>query len=228
MKIATWNVERLKHQKSLARITAACERVRADILVLTETDSRIRPDYRYCFSTPTPPDIGLPGYEEPLHYRPTEHRVSLFTNYKCIRQHPTFDRHTALCVELETEMGALLVYGTILGVLGNRHPTFQTDLSQQAADLRRLNGVLCICGDLNCSFADPYYYTSAGRDALRQTFAENRIRLLTENVPCCIDHIAVSEGFVSGCKTAVEEWNQDKRLSDHKGIAVELGSEGTP
>ena len=109
MKIATWNVERLKHQKSLARITAACERVRADILVLTETDSRIRPDYRYCFSTPTPPDIGLPGYEEPLHYRPTEHRVSLFTNYKCIRQHPTFDRHTALCVELETEMGAARV-----------------------------------------------------------------------------------------------------------------------
>lgn len=49
MKIATWNVERLKHKKTLSEIIAACEQVRADILVLTETDELVKPDYRYCF-----------------------------------------------------------------------------------------------------------------------------------------------------------------------------------
>ena len=81
MKIATWNVERLKHKKSLDEIIAVCEQVQADILVLTETDEQIRPNYRYCFQTPTPHDIKLSRYEEPLRYKPTEHRVSILTNY---------------------------------------------------------------------------------------------------------------------------------------------------
>ena len=37
MKIATWNVERLKHQTSLDKMISAIEAVQADILVLTET-----------------------------------------------------------------------------------------------------------------------------------------------------------------------------------------------
>lgn len=85
MKIATWNVERLEHKKSLDRIIAACDQVQADILVLTETDERVSPRYKYCFQTPTPPEVKLPRYEQPLRYQPTEHRVSIFTNYNCIR-----------------------------------------------------------------------------------------------------------------------------------------------
>ena len=38
MRIATWNVERLKHKNELERITECCIRESADILVLTETD----------------------------------------------------------------------------------------------------------------------------------------------------------------------------------------------
>ena len=40
MKIATWNVERLKHKRSLNEIISVCEQIQADILVLTETDER--------------------------------------------------------------------------------------------------------------------------------------------------------------------------------------------
>ena len=225
MKIATWNVERLKHKNSLHEIITACERVQADILVLTETDQRVRPNYKYCFQTPTPPDIQLSGYEQPLRYQPTEHRVSIFTNYECIRQHATFDRHTALCVELEAERGRLLVYGTIMGALGNRHPSFAEDLIRQTEDFRRLSAdgsSLCICGDFNCSFGDNYYFTQAGRDMLLQSFGENRIQLLTASRPSCIDHIAISERFVAGGGIRIEEWNLDKTLSDHKGIAAQL------
>ena len=38
----------------------------------------------------------------------------------------------------------------------------------------------------------------------------------------CIDHIAVSTEFVGNSIIHVEEWNLDKSLSDHKGIAVTL------
>lgn len=223
MKIATWNIERLKHKKSLDDIISACERVQADILVLTETDERVRLNYKYCFHSPTPPDIRLPHFEEPLRYKPTEHRVSIFTNYKCIRQHATFDKSTALCVELETEMGNLSVYGTIIGVYGNRRPSFMEDITKQVDDYKRLSALtdrLCICGDFNCSFVDNYYFTKDGRDLILQSFSENHINLLTKDIPACIDHIAVSEQLVGERKIQIKEWNQGKTLSDHKGIAV--------
>ena len=43
MKIATWNIERLKKKKYLSEILSEIEKIDADILVLTETDSRILP-----------------------------------------------------------------------------------------------------------------------------------------------------------------------------------------
>lgn len=227
MKIATWNTERLKHRKSLTKNISACNRTRADILVLTETDERICPNYKYRFQTPTPPDIKLPSYDQPLHYEPTEHRIAIFTNYKPVGQHATFDKYTALCIELETERGPLFVYGTIIGVLGNRHPSFKKDLRKQLDDYKRLSAdgnSLCVCGDFNCSFADNYYFTKDGRDLLLRSFAENHIELLTADIPSCIDHIAVSEEFLADDSIQIEEWNLGKTLSDHKGISVEFVS----
>ena len=225
MKIATWNVERRKYKKSLDEIVAVCNQVKADIFVLTETDEQVRLNYRYCFQTPTPPDIKLSRYGKPLRYQPTEHRISIFTNYQCIWQHITFDKYTALCVELETERGSLLVYGTIIGVLGNRHPSFGEALIKQIEDYKRQSagkGELCICGDFNCSFADNYYFTKAGKNLILQSFSENYIKLLTADRPFCIDHIAISEQFITDCEIQVEEWNLEKTLSDHKGIAVQF------
>ena len=54
LRIATWNIERLKHKNSLEQILLACEQIQADILVLTETDHRVCPDYQYSFHTPPP------------------------------------------------------------------------------------------------------------------------------------------------------------------------------
>ncbi|MBF0694646.1 MAG: hypothetical protein IR153_06275 [Flavobacterium sp.] len=41
MKLATGNIERLKHHRKIAEIIAACEDADADILVLTEYDDRV-------------------------------------------------------------------------------------------------------------------------------------------------------------------------------------------
>lgn len=219
MKIATWNVERLKHKSELEKIKVECEKNGADILVLTETDQQLHPDFKYCYETP------LLAAIQPDFYAPTENRVSIYTNYPCVRQHETYDAATSLCVELKTERGNLLVYGTIIGIYGNRHPTFKEDLIRQTDDVSRLSQLgdgFCFCGDFNCSFADKYYFTKFGRSVLLETCTQKGIRVLTESVPECIDHIAVTAAFVGNSTIHVEEWNLDKGLSDHKGIAVTL------
>ena len=184
--------------------------------MLTETDSRVHPKHKNCFSTVEP--------EDKNNYKPTETRVSIFTKYDCVKHYDTFDKHTAVCVELNTEIGNLIVYGTIIGVYGNRCKSFIHDLNNQINDIDLLakENNFCIIGDFNCSFADNYYFTQDGREKLEDAFTRNSITLLTREQPECIDHIAISNNFLVDLSTDVSEWNIDKKLSDHKGVIVEL------
>ena len=220
MRIATWNVERLKHKAHLQEILDKCRDINADILVLTETDSRICPEYRYSFHTPA-----LIGETVPVVYADTENRVSIFTNFECVAMHPTYDGKTAVCVELETDRGNLLVYGTIIGITGNRSASYKADLDRQIADINRLSAgdhAICMVGDYNCSFSDNCYYTKYGRESMLKCFSDNNMTILTADRPECIDHIAVSDAFLGNGTIKTIEWNYDKSLSDHKGIVVEI------
>ncbi|MDR3294600.1 MAG: endonuclease/exonuclease/phosphatase family protein [Clostridiales Family XIII bacterium] len=217
LKIATWNIERLRHKNELPSIVASCEQANADIFILTETDSRLNLKYKSCFSA-------LPE-ATPNYYAATETRVSIYTNYDFVRRYTTFDEHTAISVELETDIGSLLVYGTVIGIYGNRHKNYMNDLLCQIADIKSLAAEskrLCICGDYNCSFSDNYYFTKAGRTALEEAFSKYKLELLTRNQSECIDHIVVSRELIDDSLVEITEWNLDKKLSDHKGIAVEI------
>lgn len=220
MRIATWNVERLYPQKRLPGILEQLRRVDADILVLTETDWRIRPDYAYAYHTPL-----LAEDVDGDYYRPTENRVSIFANVPAIRQYSVADAKTSLCIELETERGSLVVYGTIFGIHGNRRPSFRQDILQQMEDVRRLaeqGHAICLCGDFNCSFSDNYYFTHWARQTLTNTFAACDLELVTAGQSECIDHIALSRGLLRDRAAVVREWNLDKTLSDHKGICIDI------
>ena len=210
----------MAHKGKLNLILGECANAQADILVLTETDARIQPKYRYCFHTPY-----LVGVREPAHYADTENRVSVFTNYRCIRQYPTYDDTTAICVELETEKGSLLVYGAIIGISGNRQKSYGEDLVKQLKDITsfaRSGHRICMVGDYNCTFGDNYYYTKFGRDSMLGCFSENQMSILTADRPGCIDHIAVSDAYIGNATITINEWNYEKTLSDHKGIVVEI------
>lgn len=221
MKIATWNVERLKHKRDIDGILSICKDAAADILVLTETDDRLVPEYDHCFRTDS-----LAGISDPTRYKDTENRVSIYTNFDCIRTFETYDRRTAVCVELATELGPLVIYGTIIGSQEKTDPSYKTDLSRQLEDISRLcseGHYACMIGDYNCSFADNYYFTVYGREAMLTAFAENKLKLLTRELPESIDHIAISNDFLKGSDIQIREWNIDKRLSDHKVVAAEIG-----
>lgn len=221
MKIATWNIERLKHLRQIDNIQDEIKRINADILILTETDTRVQTGYKHCIET-------SPIYEDTeCTYAVTERRTVIYTNYHPIRTYETYNPAISTCVELETDYGVLLVYGTIIGIYGNRNKNFISDLKCQLADVEQLAASkkpVCIAGDYNLSFSDNYYFTKEGRTLLQNKFSESGICILTKDQKECIDHIAISKSFGGSGLIRTEEWNTDKCLSDHKGIAITMGS----
>lgn len=221
MKIATWNVERPSDLSKTrnAKILEALKEVDADILILTETNSLINPGAEYSpFATTS---LGL--LDEP-YYKDGENRTTIWSKYPANRYMQTYDSFTSICTGIRTPYGDLNVYGTIMGIHGNRRESFNVDLDRQLADWKRIRriGDICIAGDYNLSFMDNYYYTKDGRQKINDSFEELQIKNLTEQIPENIDHIAVSTSFLkfAECKTMV--WNEDKKLSDHIGVSVFL------
>lgn len=219
MKIATWNIERLKHKSKHSEMLAMINEIDADILVLTETDSRLQPSvFKSRIDTPKLPET------EPINYKDTENRVSIFTKYFIVNQFETFDKYTSVCLELKTEFGNLRVYGTIIGIYGNRNKNFKIDLKKQIEDIDKLASGhnFCLIGDYNISFSDNYYYTTWGKEELNLSFDKNGLELVSRERKNCIDHIALSKTFIGDKEIEVSEWNEDKKLSDHKGILINI------
>ncbi len=215
MTIATWNLER--PQKTNKRIPAIIECIKKnnpDILVLTETTEFIDlgEEYRCFHSAPLPKD----------YYKEGERRVSIYSKYKAVKAIETFRNDRSICVQFTTPLGDLAVYGTVIGIYGNRKKDFSEDLEQQLKDFERITAAthFCIAGDLNMSFSDNYYFTKDGRQKLNASFEKLNLLNLTANIPQNIDHIVVSEAYKYGHKFRVETWNTDKSLSDHIGVAV--------
>ena len=219
MKIGTWNIERVKYYKNSNEITYLLEKQNCDILVLTEYDEKIKPKgFEFKITTKCLSELNSEFY------RANEKRVKIFSKYKILNEYETYDNFTSCCAELETEMGNLIVYGTIVGIYGNRNQNFKDDLPKQIKDYRNLsaNRNLCLIGDFNISFCDNYYFTNFGRNELNKSFAENEIENLTGNITETIDHIAISSKFIGNSKIEIAEWNCGKKLSDHKGISVKI------
>ncbi len=217
MKIATWNLERLKKSTSKNQTIVDCLiNINADIFILTETNEIINLGDAYnCFHTSK--------LEEPF-YSKGERRVSIYTKYDFIEDFKTFRADTSICIKLKTPLGALAVYGTIIGTHGNRSKSFVEDLDSQISDFDRIASTnsFCISGDLNMTFADNYYCTKTGREKLNTSFESLNLISLTASIPENIDHIILSKTFVAERQVKVETWNIDKTLSDHIGISVDF------
>ena len=218
MKIATWNIERLKTKKNLIPVVENIRKIDADILILTEFNNIVElPFYEFKIETQKLP-------REPYDYKETERRVAIFSKFPIIKTLKTYDEMSSCCAEIQTNLGNLIVYGTIVGILGYSDKNFKTDLEKQTKDIKSLSklGHFCYSGDLNTSFSDNYYFTHIAREKFIKCFQENDLINTTENLSENIDHIVVSEKFLSNFKFQISEWNINKEFSDHKGICIEL------
>ena len=218
MKIATWNIERLQKRKN-KEIIQSIKQANADILILTEASDLIDLSDDYAFSSKT-----ILLHDSINNYRTDERRVIIYSKFPIIKTVETYDDKTSCCAEIETPFGNLVVYGTLIGIYGNRRTCFMQDLDKQIEDINKISqlGSLCFAGDLNISFADNYYFTKAGREKLNQVFITNNLFNLTKEIPKNIDHIVVSANLVDKIKHTIKTWNHAKKLSDHIGVCVEL------
>ena len=220
MKIATWNIERPKKtSKKNSMIIDCLQKLDADILILTETNEIIQPAGNYkCFHTT---ELKESFYKE------GERRTSIYSKYESVGQFDTFRDDTSLCISLRTPFGDLAVYGTVIGINGNRRHNFNEDLNHQLADFEKIaaNANFCIAGDLNMTFSDNYYYTDDGRKKLNNVFARLNLVNLTADIPENIDHIIISEDFIKNRHFEFDFWNKEKnkgKLSDHIGVFVTI------
>ena len=221
MKIATWNIDRLKIKKKLNYVVENIKKIDADIIILTEFNNLVQlPFYKYKFETEKLP-------KEPYNYAETERRVAIFSKFPIKRTFKTYDDLTTCCAEIETNFGNLIIYGTIVGIIGFSDKNFKSDLEKQIEDIKNIAklGNFCYVGDLNTSFSDKYYFTHFACENFLKCFLENDLENITENLQNNIDHFVVSKNFLKNLNFEISEWNQDLLLSDHKGICVELNAE---
>jgi endonuclease/exonuclease/phosphatase family metal-dependent hydrolase len=217
MRIATWNLERpVNNGKKNTDIIDILRKLDADIVVLTEANECIQFDDAMSYYL-------TDELTNPM-YKPGERRVIICTRYEVAVHYDTYDPATSLCIELRTPLGLLAVYGTIIGVNGNRDKSFLPDLRKQVNDYNEISQEvsLCIAGDLNTSFNDNFYYTKEGRNQLNDTFNQLGMQNLTTSIANNIDHILISETFIDGYRCTAKVFADDKSLSDHKGVVVEI------
>jgi len=216
MRIATWNIQRLEKRKNQLILDKLVD-INADILVLTETNSIIQPEPYHCISTEL-----LPTNFDQVKYRAGENRVSILTRYKIITRHETFDRFTTVCADIETPFGPLTVYGSIIGVFGNRQPRFDNDLYGQLADFERIfpGRKVCFAGDLNVTFSGHPWPSRKARQTLMDAFEKFGLTNTTATIPDTVDHVVLSKDFLKNKQVEIETWNEDKKLSDHVGHVV--------
>jgi exonuclease III len=218
MRIATWNLERLIKKKN-QQILEKLNEINADILVLTETSSKIQLE-NYNFVSTEP----LPNFFDNIKYDNGENRVSIFTKYKILTQYKTFDNYTTVCADIETPNGRLTVYGSIIGVFGNRQPRFDNDLNGHLTDFERLisSNMVCIAGDLNVVFSGRPWPSRRAKDTLLNAFDKYNLTNTTSQIDANVDHIILSNEFLRDKNIRIETWNIDKTLSDHVGHVLNL------
>ena len=218
MKILTWNIERPKIANQL--ILDKLAEYNADILILTETNVIINPGKEYISIASETLTKGHDG----INYHAGENRTTIWTRYKIVSQHKTYDNCTAVCAQIETPHGSLNIYATIIGVFGGIGERFKTDLENHLLDFEMLSSEnsLCIVGDLNVTFSGRVYPSHDARNKLNAAFEKLKLKNLTSEIENNVDHIVLSKDFIQNKKVTIETWNHDKRLSDHIGICVTI------
>lgn len=240
-RIATWNLERpsqngwIKNQRRLDQI----RKIDADVWVLTETNQAInlKPDYE-CVAT-----IPYKGH------KPGENLTTLWSRWKILRSISTFDPTCAVCAEVESPFGSMIVYGTVITYANDKGITrtskrweeHRRSIQQHHEDWLRIQKqfpthLMCIAGDFNQSRDQSGWYEekqsvdrlSAALDGLsmkcvtEQNFQETGLSRST------VDHICLSKSLVP-YKASVDAWEgttlEGGRMSDHNGVSVDLRHE---
>ena len=222
LKIVTWNLMR-PNTKTYNRNSVFHETLRsldADIIVLTETNGLMDLGNDYFLSKTK----ALPSDHEGFPYSDGENRTTIYSKYPFTRHFNTYDEYTAVCSEVLTPFGHLIIYGTIMGVTGGKDSRFKSDFEKQMMDIVAIsqNGSTCVAGDLNITLSGYAYPSHAIINDVNDFFEDNAIEILTRNISDTVDHIAISQQFLVNLNFETERLPFDKKITDHNLVIVTL------
>lgn len=195
MRIATWNLEHDSKDRK-GRINLQIQRMKKlnpmpDIFVLTETRREV--------------DLTEEGYTgiftEAI--KPTEicryerHCSAIWTKFPITKHHKTYDRETAICVEVETPLGNIVIYSTIITWRDDKGPNEDSppwlehhrEIFRHGDDWYKLrreignNTPFLVCGDFNQTRDGSNAYCSKGGQSilmLDEQLKRNDMICLTE------------------------------------------------
>jgi hypothetical protein len=257
LRIATWNLGRPGPsgvERNAAIITKLAE-INADIWVLTETNICISPGHAYnSWSSPANQPFRRPGERATMIWSrlpirrtfPTFLGMGLrddaanpvYPSYSVLGAHAS----PAVCAEVVTLIGPLLIYGTIITWSGDRGPRESSGYEEEqrrsiplySDDWARMatEGPLCVAGDFNARLRIPAASDTRGsetrmtRDGLNTALERSELVCTTFELAYCIDHICLSRAWAKragepeqfqGCYEADE-----RPVSDHQGVFIDL------
>jgi endonuclease/exonuclease/phosphatase family metal-dependent hydrolase len=236
-RIATWNLERprqkgwIKNQRRLNQI----QHIDADVWVLTETNTAIDlgSDYNSIQSIPWN-----------SYHQAGENLTTIWSRWK-LRKISTFDEHWAVCAEIDSPFGAMIIYGTVLpyandkGISGTskRWEEHRRSIQQHHEDWLGIqkqypNHLMCIAGDFNQSRDESgWYEDKQSVETLSAALADLSINCVTEQNfqntvgRSTVDHICLSKQLEL-YKSTVDAWKgitlEGEKMSDHNGVFVDL------
>ena len=240
MKIATWNVDRVRPGTGArtSRIRAAISSIPADIWVLTETHSKFQLSevYELVASSSAAADRGPDECWVSIWVR-----RSLHATRSDVSGEP--NRSASVLVPGNAKRD-LLVFGTVLPWRGDTATAergankFVKSLGAQAKDWARVSDParptdICIAGDFNQEVtANGPVGTLLGRAALNQVLEVQKLTCVTsgdrdplKKWRASIDHIVLSTQSIHRVRGSVIWPNQypiPTNMPDHHGVCVEL------
>ncbi|MEZ4939175.1 MAG: hypothetical protein R2799_16440, partial [Crocinitomicaceae bacterium] len=103
-------------------------------------------------------------------------------------------------------------------------PRFDEDLFGQIEDFNRIfpGKQVYIIGDLNIMFSGFAYPSHKARNTINEVCTKFDLTNTTALLPKNVDHIILSSSFLQDNPYSLETWNDDKNLSDYKGLGLFL------
>jgi endonuclease/exonuclease/phosphatase family metal-dependent hydrolase len=188
LRIATWNLEHASNKKPPTIIELQLKqilRIRPDVLILTETCEEVdlAPHGFTCF----------PSIKN--EYGKFSSVVHLGPRIKSPERLTTYDERTAVCVRMNSPLGRMIIYATIITYHGNLGPKKESRawakhyeaIRSQDLDWEKLlhdsdgNLPLIVAGDFNQTRdgSSRTYGTKAGRELLGAALSRNNLTCLT-------------------------------------------------
>lgn len=245
IRIATWNLERPRTHKT-NKINALKQKmkvVNADIWILTESHVAMSPGENY-----------RGAHTEHIESRHTdgERRSSIWSRFPINQIIETHDPKTAVCVDLQTPEGPVIVYATVIPWTGYPYRSgmefveglktmelHKASIERHGKDWQRIRAeypdhAFIVGGDFNQHRDGEGSYGARGREPLTQALSASRLSCVTEQDFKAlgilnrrnVDHICLSQRLVSKV-TEVDAWEagtlpNGKRHSDHNGVWLDL------